>query len=182
MEEPKCMILLIMRLFATKQFNTYEFGVYKGASIKYFSSINSDPGSKFIGFDTFEGLPEDWIDGSRTVKSKKFSVGGEIPQIDDKRVSFVRGFFQDTLPKFLKEFNAPNQLVINNDSDPYSSSLYVLTYANNIILPGTIIIFDEFYSVMNEFRALQDYCSSYMRSYEVIAATRNHIKVTIRMQ
>ncbi len=63
----------------------------------------------------------------------------------------------------------------------YSSTLYVLTLANYIIVPGTIIIFDEFYSTMHEFRALDDYCISYMRSYEVIAATRNHGRIAIRM-
>lgn len=169
-------------IVCNKTIQYLEFGVYKGASIKYFSSINSDPDSKFIGFDTFEGLPENWIKFSHTVKSKTFSTGGELPQTDDKRVSFVKGLFQDTLPKFLKEFKASNQLVINNDSDLYSATLYVLTYANDFILPGTIIIFDEFYNVMHEFRALDDYCSSYMRSYEVIAATRDIIQVAIRMQ
>ena len=71
--------------------------------------------------------------------------------------------------------------MIHNDSDLYSATLYVLTRANDIILPGTIIIFDEFYSVMHEFRALEDYCSSYMRSYDVLAATRDHIQVAIRI-
>lgn len=58
----------------------------------------------------------------------------------------------------------------------------MLTRANNIIKPGTIIIFDEFYSVMHEFRALEDYCSAYMRNYSVIAATRNHLEIAIRIQ
>jgi O-methyltransferase len=74
------------------------------------------------------------------------------------------------------------QLIIHNDSDLYSATLYVLTCANSIIVPGTVIIFDEFYSVMHEFRALEDYCASYMRSYEVIAATRNHVQIAIRVQ
>jgi len=158
-----------------------EFGVFQGESIKYFSSINSATASRFIGFDTFEGLPEDWTEFSRTVKSKTFSTDGKAPEIADTRVSFVKGLFQDTLPKFLKDIGAPLQVVIHNDSDLYSATMYVLTCGNEIIVPGTIIIFDEFYSPMHEFRALDDYCSSYMRRYEVIAATIGHGKVAIRL-
>ena len=169
-------------IVCNKPIQYLEFGVYKGESIKYFAGINSLLDSQFVGFDTFTGLPEDWIELTRTVKSATFDTDGEPPQTGDSRVSFVKGLFQDTLPGFLEEYNSTNQLIIHNDSDLYSATLYVLTCANRIIVPGTIIIFDEFYSVMHEFRALEDYCASYMRSYEVIAATRNHVQLAIRMQ
>lgn len=168
-------------IIGNKSIQYLEFGVFKGHSIKHFARINSDPDSTFTGFDTFTGLPEDWIEFSRTVKSQTFDTGGEIPQTDDKRISFLKGMFQDTLPDYLKEYKAGNLLVIHNDSDLYSSTLYVLTYLNDIIVPGTIIIFDEFYSVMHEYRALEDYCSSYMRKYEVIASTNNHEQIAIKL-
>jgi O-methyltransferase len=168
-------------IIGNRRIQYLEFGVYKGASINYFSSINSDPASVFVGFDTFEGIPEDWVDNSRTVKSKTFSTNGELPQTSDKRVLFIKGLFQETLPEFIKKYQPSGQLVVHNDSDLYSANLYVLTAANNILVPGSIIIFDEFYSVMHEFRALEDFCSSYMRSYEVIAAVNKHEKIAIRM-
>lgn len=169
-------------IICNKPIQYLEFGVYKGASIKYFADINTHPNSQFIGFDTFTGLPEDWIELTRTVKSTTFDTGGEPPQSDDTRVSFIKGLFQDTFPGFLEEYNPTDQLVIHNDSDLYSSTLYVLTCANDIIIPGTIIIFDEFYGAIHEFRALEDYCASYMRSYEVIAATRNYAQIVLRMK
>jgi O-methyltransferase len=159
-----------------------EFGVFKGESIKYFANINSNSDSIFIGFDTFTGLPNDWLTFTRTVKSNTFDTGGEIPQLEDPRINFYKGLFQDTLPIFLNEYKSGKQLVIHNDSDLYSATLFMLTYANKIITPGTIIIFDEFYSVLDEFRALEDYCESYMRSYEVVAATRDHKRITIKMK
>lgn len=159
-----------------------EFGVYKGETIKYFAGINTNPDSRFVGFDTFTGLPEDWISSIRTVKRATFDTGGEPPQSDDMRISFVKGLFQDSLPGFLRTYNRTGQLILHNDADLYSSTLYVLTYANDILVPGTIIIFDEFYSVMHEFRALEDYCASYRRSYEVVAAADHGANVALRMQ
>lgn len=170
-----------VEIIKDKKLQYLEFGVYEGESIKYFANINSNPASRFIGFDTFTGLPEDWIGLGRTVKRKEFNVEERIPQCDDDRVSFIKGMFQETLPDFMETYEPSEQLVINNDSDLYSSTLYVLTFANQIIRPGTIIIFDEFYSVMHEFRALKDYCSAYVRNYKVVAATNNYIQVAIKI-
>ncbi|MBN1424032.1 hypothetical protein JXA88_05690 [Candidatus Fermentibacteria bacterium] len=64
------------------------------------------------------------------------------------------------------------QVVLHADADLYSSTLYVLTRCNDILRPGSVVIFDEFASVLDEFRALEDYCAAYMRDYEVIAVTR----------
>lgn len=149
----------------------FEFGVFEGKSIKYWVEINSAPNSRFFGFDTFSGLPETWHIFTRSIKKNTFDMKGTIPDINDSRVEFIKGLFQDTLPKFLLYYKNKNRILIHNDSDLYSSTLFVLTFANNIIVPGTIIIFDEFSSILSEFRALEDYCLAYGRNYEVVGAT-----------
>lgn len=149
-----------------------EFGVYKGDSIKNWSTINTHSRSRFFGFDTFTGLPELWDTFTGNVYKGTFDVHGEIPELRDERVSFVKGLFQDTLCNFLRKQRIISQLVINNDSDMYSSSLYLLTRCNDILLPGSIVIFDEFSTVLHEFRSLEDFCCSYLREYVVVGATK----------
>lgn len=137
-----------------------EFGVWRGASMARWTTLNRSAESRFYGFDSFEGLPQDWKHG---YGRGHFGTAGKPPEIPDSRISWVSGWFQQTLPKFLETFRPGSQLVINNDSDLYSSTLYTLTMLDHFLVPGTIIIFDEFYDASNEFRAYRDYTSAYMR-------------------
>lgn len=78
-----------------------EFGVFQGDSIRLWSQMNTNPESRFIGFDSFEGLPVAW---GNSMKAGSFSTSGVVPEIADPRVSFQRGWFNDTLPQFLATF------------------------------------------------------------------------------
>ena len=130
----------------------------------------------FFGFDTFTGLPEDW---STTYPLGHFDTGGRPPATDDPRVRFVKGLFQDTLPAFLADFAPRSRLIVHNDSDLYSSTLFCLTSLDRMITPGTIVIFDEFGDVMHEFRALQDYLASYRRKVEVLCSHDNFFTMAV---
>jgi O-methyltransferase len=145
-----------------------EFGVWKGETLRRWTGINRHPDSRFFGFDSFVGLPETW-DGVRGAGA--FDVGGQLPDIDDPRVTFVKGWFQDTLGDFLRTFEARSRLVIHHDSDLYSSVMYCLTMMNDVMVPGTILIFDEFSSPLHEFRALNDYTQSYRRRVRALGMT-----------
>ena len=78
-----------------------EFGVWKGDSIKYFAEKFKSKNSEFYGFDTFHGMPDNW----RHMKKGHYSTLGDTPQINDTRVKFVKGLFQETLPNFLENLN-----------------------------------------------------------------------------
>ena len=67
-----------------------EFGVHKGHSIRFWSQMNRDPHSRFIGFDS------------------------------------------------------RSRLVVNNDSDLYSSTLFTLASLNMLLVPGAVLILDDF--------------------------------------
>lgn len=152
--------------------NYCEFGVFQGASIKYWSKLNTNNDSKFYGFDTFSGLPESWDNFTGGLKKGTFDTKGKLPDIDDDRVSFHKGLFQDTLPGFLENYDSKNTLVINIDADLYSSTLFVLTQMHKLLKKGSIVIFDEFSSVLHEFRAFEDYCLAYNVDFELLANSK----------
>lgn len=159
-----------------------EFGVYNGYSLKIWLDLHQHPQSRFFGFDSFEGLPEDWQMFTRTMPKGTFDLGGHPPDLSDRRVQFVKGIFQQTLPGFLATFQPQNRLVIHCDADLYSSTLYVLTSLNALLVPGTIVLFDQFSSVTHEFKAFNDFTQAFMRNYRVLAACEPfYAKVAIAM-
>lgn len=145
-----------------------EFGVFEGASLRQWCALNQNAGSRFFGFDSFEGLPEDWHSGKRR---GAFSTGGKLPEITDPRVSFVAGWFQQSLRGFMASYRPQSQLVIHVDCDLYSSTLYCLTTLDPAISPGTVIVLDDFFDALHVYRGLTDYCSAYVRQYKILART-----------
>jgi hypothetical protein len=139
------------RRFSSAEICVLEFGVYEGYSIKSFAELNDCKRSRFFGFDSFEGLPEDWRPdfGKGT-----FDVGGQTPNNDDARISFVKGWFQNTIPNFLENFNPPPTLLVHFDADIYSATLYVMLQLDTRKRPY-LAIFDEFPG--DEARALFNY-------------------------
>ena len=148
-----------------------EFGVCAGRSIKFWSEMNRHPQSRFIGFDSFEGLPENW---TRNYPKGTLSTGGCVPQIGDERVSFVKGWFQDTLRGFLNEFAPRSRLVVHSDSDLYSSTLFTLASLDMLLVPGGVVILDDFSMATHVFRAFADYRSAFMRSAHPVAMTSDY--------
>lgn len=166
-----------------KPINYLEFGVFKGASIKEWLKLDSNALSNFYGFDTFTGLPEAWKFADGVLEAGHFSTDGQTPITGDKRVVFIKGLFQDSLYNFLKEneINESSTLVIHNDSDLYTSTNFCLAVLNTKIKSGSIIIFDEFSSPMEEMRAFIDYTNSFRRKYKIIANTKGYEQVAVQI-
>ena len=150
--------------------NYLEFGVAGGDSIRQWMCLNADRGSRFFGFDTFQGLPDHWKHFGGVTPKGAFGTGGRPPVVEDEaRVTWLVGLFQEALPAFLRDFRSEGQIVIHLDADLYSSTVYVLSALNDIMRPGAIVVFDEFASFDNEFRALQDFSTAFRRVYRVLA-------------
>jgi hypothetical protein len=163
-------------------FDFLEFGVFRGASILYWSGLTDNPQVRFFGFDTFTGLPETWHTGMQTLAEGSFSAQGQLPETKDPRVRFVRGKFQDTLPGFLCAHRLQDKLIVHCDADLFTSTLYTLTRLDTAMKAGTILVFDDFAVANHDFQAFVDYTSSYGRDYEVVAhAELDFAKIAIRL-
>ncbi|WP_425040525.1 hypothetical protein [Primorskyibacter sp. S187A] len=160
-----------------------EFGCANGEIVEYWAEHNTHPDSRFWGFDTFTGMPEEWKGLGWKVEEGAWSQGGEPPQPMDPRVGYVKGRFQDSVEGFI-EREAPFDLdvdhfVIHIDADLYSATLYVLVMMRPILDRATVL-FDEFDCVLDEMRALDDFCRSFGLQYKVLATAASCEKIAIQ--
>jgi hypothetical protein len=155
-----------------------EFGVYRGDSLRMWLSGISHPDSRFVGFDTFTGLPERW---RPTEQAGHFNANGAIPDVKDPRCSFEVGLFQDTLPAFVARTDLSRRLIVNLDADMFTSTLFVLTTLAPFLKPGDLIFFDEFSCPLDEFRAFEEFVRSFRVKYEAIAAVYGYTRVCIKI-
>jgi O-methyltransferase len=156
-----------------------EFGVWQGASMKRWCELNGNLKSRFYGFDSFEGLPEYW---NRKSLKGAFSLQGVMPKIGDVRADLVKGLFQVTLPHFVKSFEAYGRTVVHIDCDLYSSTLFCLATLNHLLVPGTILIFDEFQDSEHEFSAFMDYANSFYKQWVALAVTTHCLQVALEIK
>jgi len=155
-----------------------EFGVASGIAFKWWVERNKNPGSRFFGFDVFTGLPEDF----GVMKKQHYDTAGQTPKIQDDRVTFIKGLFQESLPGFLKDYKPQQKKIIHMDADLYSSTLFVLTKLIPLLEKDDIIIFDEFGVPTHEFRAFNDIVLSYNLEYELLGAINNYLQIAIKVK
>lgn len=152
-----------------------EFGVCQGHSFRWWAEHSRHADSRFYGFDTFEGLPEKW--GA----FDKGDMSANIPSMDDNRVQFIKGLFQDTVPEFLAAVNLKNgkRKILHLDADLFSSTLYTLTTLAPYLRKGDILIFDEFNVPNHEFFAFKMFSESYYVKTRLVAAVNNYFQVAL---
>jgi hypothetical protein len=144
-----------------------EFGVAHGKSISEIAKIYQHADARFFGFDSFLGLPEDWL----MHKKGAFANQGRPPVIDDKRVRFVQGWFQNTVPATIQRLSrlAHRRILVHFDADLYSSTLFLLSlFWSN---------FDEYYFIFDDFIhdevvALADFMQAFPNRVEFFIQTR----------
>jgi len=158
--------------------NYLEFGVADGHSFRWFLAENSNSESRFSGFDTFTGLPEDY----GPFKKGFFDTGNKVPETNDQRAQFYPGLFQQTLPAFLRDMDNSRRKIIMLDADLYSSTLFVLTSMAPFLKKDDIIFFDEFAVPRHEFKAYLEFTQSYLIPLKLIAAANNYYFVAFRVE
>lgn len=150
-----------------------EFGVYKGDSllkmdryvkevVRVFGGNNGAMDNlrnmRFFGFDSFEGFPKaseiDIVPGheawfregalacSEADVRRRLARGG----MKMDRVHLVKGFFQQTLNAETKaRLGLEKASIILMDSDFYESTRDALEFVTDLLVDGTILIFDNWW-------------------------------------
>lgn len=155
-----------------------EFGVWKGATIKLFSKYVD----KIYGFDSFQGLNEDWV-GHKIAANDKFKLEeNKIPSFP-RNVVIVKGIIQNTLEDFLKK-NNPKINFIHIDTDTYETCKFILNKTKPYLVNNAVILFDELYNFpgwdVGEYKALKECFESEEYQYKVFSADRTAVAIQIK--
>jgi hypothetical protein len=154
-----------------------EFGVWKGDSINYIARLLN--GREIYGFDSFIGLKDDWP--AFGWAKGHFSVEGEVPNVEPN-VTLIKGFFDETVPDFLRTHAGPFSFV-HIDCDTYNSTRTVLNLIVSRLRVGSIILFDEYFGCrgwrLEEWKAWQELVNSYQIKYEYKAFSNMQVAVQI---
>ena len=154
-----------------------EFGVFKGTTINHLA--RQAPERHFFGFDSFEGLPEHWT--GRRYSPVNFDRGGKKPRVA-ANVSLIKGWFDATLPAFLaREMGRIG--FIHVDCDIYTSTKTALKLTVPRLMPGAIIVFDEFFNYkgyeLHEYKAFFEAAKRFDLAYRFIGYAGQQVAVVV---
>jgi hypothetical protein len=153
-----------------------EFGVYSGSTINF---IASRVPKTIYGFDSFEGLPEDWQPG---VEKGTFQMKS-LPHVR-RNVELKKGWFNETVPAFALEHREKCSFM-HIDCDLYSSTKTVFDILGERVVEGTVLVFDEFFNYPGwkegEFRAFQEFVSVRGLQFEYLGYVMRDEQVAVRI-
>ena len=100
-------------------------------------------------------------------------------------VTLIKGFFEETLPRFAAEHRHDKVALLHVDCDLYSATKTIFDQLGDLLQPGCIIIFDEYFNYPDwqdgEYKAFAEYAASEGRSFEYIAYVRTGGQVAVRL-
>ena len=153
-----------------------EFGVYSGRTLNHIAGQVDKP---VYGFDSFEGLPERWRD---SLGAGHFKVN-ELPKVGEN-VTLVKGWFDQTLPKFLAT-HPGDVAFLHVDCDLYSSTQTIFACLAPRIKPGTVIVFDEYFGYPGwregEFKAFQEFIGRERLGFKYLSYNRKGEQVSVKI-
>ncbi|MFD2419428.1 class I SAM-dependent methyltransferase [Amycolatopsis pigmentata] len=153
-----------------------EFGVFSGSTLAVIADARA--GKDVYGFDSFQGLPEDW---RTNIPTGTFRVD-EPPEVPGAEL--VVGWFDDTLPDFLDSHPGPVAF-LHLDADLYSSTKVVLGQVGSRLRPGSVVVFDEYFNYPgweeHEHRAWCEFVEASGVRFEYLCYTSNSEQLAVRI-
>jgi hypothetical protein len=134
-----------------------ECGVFKGHGILFWARLiqifNPMSQRRAIGFDTFEGVPDTVKGESDRLHGKVFTNYSDVPRLVEEqatdlglahRVQLVKGDATVSIAEFAKERPGFRVALLNIDFDVYEPCKAALEALIDRMVPGGIIMFDEY--------------------------------------
>ena len=161
-----------------------EMGVCTGRTINFIAALN--PRSTVYGFDSFEGLPNDWNRNDVPLPKGVFGLHDpETPPPVLANVCLIKGMFSETLPIFSQDILKDQPIAFMHiDCDLYQSAMDVFNSLGHRLVPGSILLFDEFYNFPkwdeHEIKALYDFLADSDKQVKYLAYNRNGEQVAVQ--
>lgn len=150
----------------------FEFGCHSGrtfsAAIRASRELSILDSTEFYAFDSFKGLPRT-NDEDGIFEAGTFSTGvAEFKNALLKQANYeiadnniVKGFYSDSLTAE-RQIEMPKVGIVHVDVDLYSSTVEVLAFIRPLLVPGSVLIFDDWYcfpagSNLGEPRAFREF-------------------------
>ncbi|HQT65138.1 MAG TPA: class I SAM-dependent methyltransferase [Acidocella sp.] len=153
-----------------------EFGVASGRTLRIIADAHA---GKVYGFDGFNGLPEDWRPGYPAG-----SFAQQPPEIPEN-AELVIGWFDKTLPHFVVHHQKPVSF-LHIDCDLYSSTKTILHWLKDAIVPGTVIVFDEFLNYpgwrAHEYKAWNEFVAQQSLNFSYVGCVPSHQQVAVLVE
>lgn len=132
-------------------------------------------------------MPEDWVRLDKVIKQGtfKFKDNNVVPPVLSN-VKLFKGLFNDVLPQYVKQYLMSQPIaLLHVDCDLYSATKEALQAFKHNIVPGTIIVFDEFYnypgSEQHEYKALNEFLNEMNYSVKYLAFNAMHEQVVVEI-
>jgi hypothetical protein len=149
-----------------------ECGVFKGASFVRFAMFRAllGPAARdLVGFDVFGTFPPSrYAPDLAPVERFTRSAGDQSIGLDqlrtvlarkgvDDRVELVEGDVMETVPAYVARHPGLQIALLNLDVDTYEPSAVILEHLYPRIVPGGVLVLDDYQVIPGETKAVDDY-------------------------
>ena len=161
----------------------YEFGSWKGANLMFLAKVNSllEPSSpkNIFGFDNFSGLPEATKEDGDYAMHQQGNYHGneailrqaiELFELQSK-VHLIVGDALETIPRYAQKNPAALCSFAYLDFDLYEPTRLALSFLDDCIASGGVIVFDEACTAQwpGETLAMKQYLANSQHQFDMLS-------------
>jgi len=160
----------------------FELGVYKGASLvrlaTYRDALENDYSRKIVGFDAFGEFPTEGLNVKDDLEFiDTFETAGgyglDIEEVSTllnlkgfENFQLIKGNVFDTLPAYLETNPETRLSFLHLDMDVKEPTDFALEILYERVVPGGLIVFDDYNAVAGETISVDDFSRKYKLKIE----------------